>query len=336
MSDEEKDLKARDSAANPEERSKETAAGKENEQNNTTEEKTEEKKSFCKRHKILSSILGVIVVLLAAFLIFTGPIVKFCIEQFAPAAVGMPVTIGVLDIKLLQGKIAVRDFRLGDSSGLNSEHFVILNQIDVDLKEGSVDVSDILIANPKGFHSKHILKLKKARLDLEPDSLFEEKLVIDELTVAGLDLYYEPNVQGNNNIEALQEYIEKMFPKPTEKEKKEGTKKEPQKLQVDDLNLTDINLHTVMLGQELVIPMIPIELEDLGEGPEGITASDVSLVILDKLSLGAVDAIAQYAKNIGGETKKFIKNLESQSKQSLKEAKKSFKDIKNLFRSKKD
>lgn len=295
------------------------------------EKKSKKKESFFKRHKYLCCIGGGFVLFVLLLLIFLGPILHFAIETFAPKAIGVPVTIGDLDLKLFSGQLKLKKVKLGDSKGLNSDHLLELDLIDLDLLKGCVDIKEVKISNPEGFQAKQILTLKKARLDLERDSIFEEKLIIEELTVTGLDLYYEPKIRGDDNIAALQAYIKKTFPTSQKKPKDEDKDKEPQKIQINELNLTEINIHTIIMGQDLTIPMLPFKLRDLGTGEEGVTGGEVALAILDQLSFRAISTIADYAKTLGVEAEKLFDNIGEQSKTILKNASDSVKGIKNLF-----
>ena len=285
-------------------------------------EETVKRGSFYSRHKKLCRVLGVVVAVILLFAIFLGPIIRVCVEQVVPAAIGVPVDIGGLSVNLFTGNIGVRDIKVGDSKGLNAEHFVTIKRVDVKLYRGWAEVKDILIANPAGFKEPYILELKHARVDLEPETLTAPKLEIEEVLVTGLDLYYEPQVSGKNNIDKLQEYVIETFKITESKE----APKEAQKLQIDELRLTDIDVHTVVLGQRLTLPVVPVELDDLGEGPEGITGGEVFLAVLDKLSLGAGTAIKDSAKTLGAGTAKLFDDVGTQSKKGVD-------SLKNLFKS---
>lgn len=238
-----------------------------------------------------------VIFLLIAFCL--GPIVRVGAEMIVPRALGLPLSIGSLKIYPLWGYIGAESIKVGDSKGLNAAQFVSVGKVEVSLYKGIAEVKDILIANPEGFKEKYILNLKTAKVDLDIGTLFSEKLRIEEILVEETDFYYEPQVVGKDNVKKLEEYVNTMFKVPTEQKTKE-----PQKIQVDKIRIRDIDVATVVLKQNVVIPMIPIRMEDLGTGPDGITAGDIFIRVLDKLSLGAVTAIRDNAGNIGAQLKK--------------------------------
>ena len=286
-------------------------------------EENTDSQNFYTRHKKLCRVLGWIAAVLVILLIFLGPIVRICAESIVPVVVGFPVKIGSLSINLITGNIGVSDIKIGDSKGLNAEQFVTIKRVDVKLYRGWSEVKEIFIANPEGFKEKYILILKHARVDLNPDTLTAAKLEIEEVLVDGLELYYEPQIGGKNNVDKLQEYVIETFKIPEQAK----DQKEPQKLQIDELRLTDIDVHTVILGQNLTLPVIPVELNDLGKGPEGVTGGDVFVVVLDKLSMGASSAISENAKTIGSGTVKIIDGAGKQMKRGVD-------GLKGLFKNK--
>ena len=247
-----------------------------------------------------------VIFLLLAFCL--GPIVRICAEKIVPAVLGVPLTISSLKIYPLTGYVGAEGIKLGDSKGLNAEQFVSIGKVEVLLYKGSADVKDILIANPEGFNEKYLLNLKHAKVDLDPGTLLSEKLRIEEILVEGTDFYYEPQITGQDNVKKLEEYVNTTFKVPADQKKKE-----PQKIQVDKIRIRDIDVATVVLKQNVVIPMIPIRMEKLGTGPDGITVGDIFIRLLDKLSLGATTAIKDNIGNLG----KFTKDVGTQSTKVL-------------------
>ena len=157
-------------------------------------------------------------------------------------------------------------------------------------------------------------------------SLFSEKLRIEEITVEGLDLYYEQKLT-TNNIAALQANVEKNLgisaaesdkgkeSKP--EEPGEETPAEAKKLQVDKIQMNDITAHVVVSGASIPVMMIPINMEDLGTGPDGITAGEVFAAILNKLSLGAASAAVDASKQAGTKTMDALKDAGGKIGESL-------------------
>ena len=231
-------------------------------------------KDFYKRHKKLSWTVGSIAVLLIVVRIFLGQIVQSGVSTIAPMIAGVPVEIGDVSISVFQGYVELKDVKVG---------------------------------NPEGFGAENMLTLKRAVFDIDLGSLFSDKIRIEEITVTGLDLYYEQKLT-TNNVAALQANVEKNLGKKAEENtsgsdgENGGTEEapaEPQKLQVDKIAMNEMWTHVVISGADVPVPIVPINMENLGTDPEGITGMEVFAKVLDKLSFGVTGAVTEALKNAG-------------------------------------
>lgn len=295
-----------ENAASPgEDDSYEVLTSIENEQK-TKEEgvKMKKKKKSFSLKRLLCGILCGVILLVILLLIFLGPVICFCVETFAPHVIGVPVTVRKVETGIFRGYFRIKNIKIGDSKGLNAEQFVHIDSIDLHLKKGFAEVRHVFIANPEGYRDKYLLTLEHARLDLDISTLDAEKLRIEELLARGADFYFEPGIQRKSNVDALQEYVKKTFKIPESKE--ESVESDAKKIQIDKLSLTEIKVHTIVMGSDFEATVIPIELDNLGTGPEGITGGEIFLVILDKLTFGATTALREMFKDIGSGTEQFF------------------------------
>lgn len=249
----------------------------ESKENEKKRDAVEALKNFYKRHKKLSWTVGSIVVLLVIVRIFLGQIVQTSVAALAPKIAGVPVSIGDVSISVFSGYVELKDVKVG---------------------------------NPEGFGAEHMVTLKHAVFDIDLGSLFSDKIRIEEITVTGLDLYYEQKLT-TNNVATLQANVEKNLGAEKAQtadaqiasEEEEGTAEEapqPQKLQVDKIAMNEMWTHVVIAGADVPVPIIPINMENLGTGPEGITGMEVFAEVLNKLSFGVTGAVAEALKNAGG------------------------------------
>ena len=224
--------------------------------------------------KITAWTVGVLVVLILAVLLSLGVIVKSAITTIGPKALGAPVTVGSVSINVFSGV---------------------------------VDIRDLFVGNPEGFQNDRALTVKQMRIDVQPSSFFGKKLVVEEFTLTGVDVYFEVSAsklsnnlsQLNANIAEFSGSAEKAEAEPEEGEQEAAPKeKEDLRLQVNDLNLTSIFVNVVASAPGLPvtnapIPIVPIELDALGQDEEGITALKLTAVILNKLTLGVLSAVGE-------------------------------------------
>lgn len=215
------------------------------------------------------SIVSVLLVLIICALLFLGHVVKTTMETVGPQVLGAPVKVSRVSFKLLSA---------------------------------AVEINGLFIGNPKGYKHDRALTVKKLRVDLLRSSLFAKKLVVEEFTLDGVDVYFEPSANLlSNNLSQLNSNVQSFTEKltgPQKKTEKPAPVKEAEqkKLQVDQLALKNIYVNVVASAPGLPsssapIPVLPIVLDGLGKDDEGITALDVSTVILNKLTLGVFASI---------------------------------------------
>lgn len=233
-------------------------------------EKSEKKAKLRKILKITGiSVAALLIIIGISVFFFLGHIIKTTMQTVGPQVLGAPVKV---------------------------------SRVYVNLISVVVEINGLHIGNPEGYKHDRALTVKKMRLDLLRSSLFAKKLVIEEFTLDGVDVFFEPSStllsnnlsQLNNNV---QSFTEKLLG-PQKKAEKPAPKKEveQQKLQVDKLALKNIYVNVVASAPGLPstsapIPVLPIVLDGLGKDEEGVTALDVTTVVLNKLTLGVFATI---------------------------------------------
>ena len=409
----------------------------------TPEETPEQEKQktkgpgFFKRHKKLWKSLAVIIILLSILRFFLPELTVYAVNKYGPDILETDVSLGEVELGLLKGDIILRDLKVGKPDGLHGKQFASVSLLEFNFWKGNVIVGGLTVANPKKFRDKNTLTLNELDVKLKMSSLFSDKLVIQNITVDGLNFYFEPVSKGKNNIETLMDYIAKTFQKESEKESKDDNKKsgvqidsislknialharplkektsfdhgvtvwlekinillekgeanagnitianpagyfethiltlkqikavldtesfsqeklrikqfliddldfyfeasiangntnigelqayintvsksgkgnkkaeaedeKETKLQIDDLSLTNIDVHTVIVKQKATLPIPNIVQKDLGDSPEGITGTEVFLIVLEELANGAALVVGGNAKKFGNDVK---------------------------------
>ena len=215
--------------------------------------------------KIAGLTLAGIAVLALVMLFSLGHIVKFSLTSIAPKILDAPVKV---------------------------------DSVSVNVFSGVVDIRNLFIGNPVGYKNDRALTVKHIRVDIIPSTLTADKLVVEEFTLDGVDVYFEPSANLlSNNLSQLNENVQN-FQKKLGLEEKAAQKKtdagKPEKetrLEVDDLNMNSIYVNVVasapgLPATEAPLPVVPINLENLGKDNDGITPLDLTAAILNKLTLG--------------------------------------------------
>ena len=225
--------------------------------------------------KITGIVVGVIVVLLIVLLLTLPFIIKGGIQHVGPMITGVPMSIK---------HIAFNPF------------------------EGSLTIRELFVGNPQGYSSPYAVKLGYFHVDIGMKTLFSKKILIERVEVKGVDLNYETSLLLNNNIQEIQDNVNKLAGEDSKKEiapdKKEKVpekkEKAPEKkekapgqkpLQIDYLELRDITAWVVMKGTKAKAPLMvaPIVMTQLGTGEDGIT----SVMVINDVLVSMITSVTR-------------------------------------------
>lgn len=176
---------------------------------------------------------------------------------------------------------------------------VTLDGVHLSLLSGSGKITGLVVGNPDGYKTPHAISVGKATLALKPGSLLADKLVINSIDVDSPEITFED--LRHNNLKKIRENLNETTSSngpggsnhvagATPKEEKKANKK----LEVDDFQITNAKLDVRINGVgETSLKLPTIHLSDLGTGPDGITAAE-----LTKKVLGAIEDAAE--KEVAG------------------------------------
>jgi uncharacterized protein involved in outer membrane biogenesis len=184
---------------------------------------------------------------------------------------------------------------------------VKLDKVSISILSGSGKIGGLVIGNPEGFKTPHAISVDSASLALSPGSLLSDKIVIKSIKVEAPDITFEGGLGGNNLSKLLANVEEAAAGEKTGAAKPAG-EKPGKKLQVDDFLITGAKLHVslseLMGGSSVPVPLPEIHLTGLGEGPEGITAAELTKRVLVEVEKNAAKAAADAATNLGKDAAK--------------------------------
>jgi len=205
---------------------------------------------------------------------------------------------------------------------------VKLDSVKVSILSGSGGVKGLVVGNPEGFRTANAVSVGHASLGLSPGSLLSDKVVIKHIRLEAPEITFEGGLQENNlskildNLNAAAGSTTKA---PTES-KEAGPSK---KLQVDDFLIQGAKVHlslTGMGGQTIPVTLPDIHLTNLGSGPDGITAAELSQRVMKEiLAAASTAATSDAAKILGKQTEDTVKDIGIKATDALKGAT-------NLFR----
>jgi uncharacterized protein involved in outer membrane biogenesis len=228
--------------------------------------------------------LGLIIITIAA-LFYLGPIVKAGVERVGPEVAKVPVKLDGASISVFTGSGELRGFVLG---------------------------------NPPGFKTSEAVKVGTVAISLVPKSVTANKVIVRSVRIESPEITYEAGL-GGSNIGKLLDNMKST----ASQEKSGGTGSSSRPLQVDEFFITGAKVHvsaTALGGASAALTLPEIRLSALGQGPEGITAAELSSKAFGALVEAVGKAVASSAVNLGktidpaqlsADTKESLKKVES-------------------------
>jgi len=221
---------------------------------------------------MIRAVIAVLVLLVVAVglsIYFLGSIVKKGVETVGPQITGT-------EIKL-------------DSATLS-------------LLSGSGKLKGLLVGNPQGFKSPSAIKVGSVSVGVAPGSVLSGKVHVKEVRVEAPEITFEGGLKGNNLGKLLDNV--QAATGGSEKTATPENKAASRKLQVDDFVITGgrINLSvdlSVLGGKSATVPLPEIHLTNLGSGPDGITAGDLTAKVLKELLQAAIPAAEKAVADLG-------------------------------------
>lgn len=203
-----------------------------------------------------------------------------------------------------------------------------VDEISVSVYQGRIEIDDLFVGNPEGFSSDRAFSLDKIALEVEPASLFGQTIRVEEISISNPTIIVE-YAAGKINLAEIQKHLKsrrapkaaesKSADKPAEDKSAADTsaakeKAEGRKLSVNKIALTDADVQIVINGKSHKIESPDIVLENVA--PEGVSAGELSLLIIEKI-LGQVKVdAAQLSEEFG---KQITSELEQQLQQATEQ-----------------
>lgn len=213
------------------------------------------------------AVLAVLVVAgLGLALMYLGPLVKKGVETVGPMVTQVEVKLDSARVGLLSGH--------GSLKGL-------------------------VVGNPPGYQSASAMKLGEISVEVVPRSVFADKIHLKSVTILAPEITVEGGLKDNNLTKILAN-VEAFTGGPATNQTE--TAAAQKKIQLDSLVLrgakvrTDLNLPGV---PTLNLSLPDIELSNLGQGPEGITAGELTRQLIRQITTRTLTAVAGAAAHAG-------------------------------------
>lgn len=169
---------------------------------------------------------------------------------------------------------------------------VTLETVDLSPFSGGGTLKGLNVGNPKGFNSEHIFKLGQIDIQVDTGTVFSDKIVINEIIINSPEMSYEKSLT-NSNVKQLLKNIEaftgrKEDPESTP-ETDTGGKKQ---VVIRKLLIEEGTIYVGAMGVGQTVKLPRIEISDIGEDRNKMTAPEVINLVLSKVLSNIGPAIA--------------------------------------------
>ncbi len=222
------------------------------------------KKPLVKTFRIIGVILLVLVIIVGIVLARVGTIIKTSVNTLGPQVLGVPVSLEHASFYPLKGEIRMRNLVIGSP-------------------------------DEEKFGTNAIFRLGGLSVDLAMKDILAGDVHIRDITITGPEVWYQKTLTSSN-IGRLLEILEEKYPPNDSKDKdKPETKKGESKPVVIDHFLFDEGYigSNLFIGKK--IPLLKIELKDIGK--DGAFMPGQIVIILVKNILSSVVSLVA---NVGG------------------------------------
>lgn len=255
----------------------------------------------------LIAIPSIILIVFIFFSLFINTIIKKSVESFGPKITQTPVSLQKVKMSLLSG--------YGEIHGL-------------------------VIGNPEGFHTDSALKFDTIVIDIRPFSIFSDKVIIRDILIDGPEITYETSVEGSN-VGKIKKNVESYSSSSRTETKEPGEsstgQKEKKQVQIDTFLLQNGKIRlsaTLLQGKTLDIPLMKVQLNDIGKEPGSASFPAVIEKLADAIYKAILEAVTGSGKTIekGIDTvTESVKGIDETAKEGVS---KTFEGMKKLFEKK--
>jgi len=178
---------------------------------------------------------------------------------------------------------------------------VKLDSVRLSVLSGSGQVKGLEVGNPSGYTAPTAMMLGSASIAVSPASLLSDKVVIKHIRIESPEITIEGSPKKNNLTKILENVQAATGGSgaDTNEVAEAGASK---KLQVDEFLLKAARVRYIVAGQTIQFSVPDIKLTGLGQGPEGITAGELTDLALSKLMDQLVPLLVDQAGKIGKQT----------------------------------
>jgi len=213
-----------------------------------------------------------------------------------------------------------------------------LDEANISVLSGAGALKGFLIGNPEGYKTPSAIKVGEASLGVRPMSVLSDKIHITHVRVQGAEISFEGSSVSKNNLNKIMENVEAATGGPaTGTDQPKSGPAAAKKLQVDDFLISGAKVNvtlTALGGRTLTLSIPDIHFTNLGAGPEGITAGELTKIVLKSINTETFKAVEKSVTDFSKQAVDAISEMSKGGTNSLEKAAQGLKSVGDLFKKK--
>jgi hypothetical protein len=248
----------------------------------------------------------VLVILVVAFYLFSGYLLRVGIETAGTKALGVGVYVDDVELSILGGR---------------------------------VEIDGLVVKNPPGYVHEDLLKLGEGKITAKISSLLGDTVIVKELKLDGIDLVIEQKALSNN----LRDVISSIGSKKKEAAEPAGKNLQISELEISNIRVKVKLLPVPGKADTVTLNLSPIKMSNLGTDSKlstGILASKIMLAIADGVAEQGVGVLPKEMvnrmKSTLGQTIGLGKTAAEEGEKLIEDGKEIIEGFKGLLKPKKE
>jgi hypothetical protein len=191
---------------------------------------------------------------------------------------------------------------------------------------GSGSLRKLFVGNPPDYKTSSAIEVDKIEVSVRAGSIFSDKVIVEKVHVEAPQITFEGGLTGNNLSQILANI--QTAAGGASGSKDPAAAKAQKKLQVNDLLIDGGKIRVTLKGlggKTVTAPLPEIHLQNLGTGDNGITAADVSEIIMKEVLRSVLGVVKDVVLGAGGA-------VEDVGKGAVNRGQKAVKGLKDLFK----
>jgi len=262
--------------------------------------------------KFLLLIVGLGIIAIIVVSMSLNGLVKSGVETMGPKVMGVPVTLGEVDISLLSGGTDMR-----------------------------ASLNELIIKNPEGYETDYAFSLPNIRVRVNRNSVLTDTVIVEEILIEGPAITFEGSLLGSN-LGDIQDNVKRNTRSGSNDEMEEEEKNEKhedgeepeKKVHIKKVTMKNATINLSLFGgniDPIQLTLPDFELHDIGKESGGTSFQEASAKIFDAIYAAIIKAVTKSGKLIPKGLDQLGKTAEGLGKSAEKVGKEL---LKGLFNSK--